>query len=530
MSDKRVAMRERARRFRRRMSGKDRAVSPVVATLILILIAVAAAAALYLWLVVWQGHITSGIGNVGAQPTLSIGGSTSVYPFDQLAVTQFEQNYSDITVSDEQGGSTAGMLAVCAGDVNIGAASFPVTAATLVSTYGCSASVESTITVTTVAYDAVDVIVQSGNPHGLQSVAYDTLALIYADATAQATGKSLASSAYLATTYNNGTSLTGTGIPVNAAGLTWANLPAEVPTVSNPAVWYSGAATPAETAVVEAADTYTALGAGGALPAGDEACAVSTSTTTAPSAGSFVDICDSTATQLGGAGPASGTPCGFFICAGGSGPGTSKTASDYGSLVQTYARSDASGTTQSFEARILDAIVKGSTIIPATQNQLTTPTSGFTGCGSNNLISDCGYTATSTASGNPGVISGVAGDANAIGYASDGLARASGSGVGIIPFTGVDQLEVAPSSTFGGILPTTGATGTIAHGIQAGLVTSDASEYYAGYLGWRPFDLVTLAQPTGVAAEFLNFVTNPGVNPSLATEAQEVGIFSIGVV
>ena len=55
-----------------------------MATLILILIAVAAAAALYLWLVAWQGGVTSGIGSPGAQYTLRIGGSTSVYPFAQL--------------------------------------------------------------------------------------------------------------------------------------------------------------------------------------------------------------------------------------------------------------------------------------------------------------------------------------------------------------------------------------------------------------------------------------------------------------
>ncbi|MCI4373195.1 MAG: hypothetical protein L3K02_06085, partial [Thermoplasmata archaeon] len=99
--------------------------SPVVATLILILIAVAAASALYLWLVTWQGSITGGIGNQHVQSTLTIGGSTSVYPFDQVAVSWFEQNETDVAVTDSQGGSGAGMLAVCNGADQVGAASFP---------------------------------------------------------------------------------------------------------------------------------------------------------------------------------------------------------------------------------------------------------------------------------------------------------------------------------------------------------------------------------------------------------------------
>jgi len=65
MSDKRK-MRQRRQSFRR-LHGEKKAVSPVVATLILILIAVAAAAALYLWLVAWQGGVTKGIGSPGAQ-------------------------------------------------------------------------------------------------------------------------------------------------------------------------------------------------------------------------------------------------------------------------------------------------------------------------------------------------------------------------------------------------------------------------------------------------------------------------------
>ncbi|MCI4330821.1 MAG: substrate-binding domain-containing protein [Thermoplasmata archaeon] len=100
----------------------------MVATLILILVAVAAAAALYLWLSGWQAGITKGIGSPNAQYSITIGGSTTVYPFDQTIVPWFEQNNSNVVVSDNPGGSGAGILAVCAGQVDIGAASRAITA------------------------------------------------------------------------------------------------------------------------------------------------------------------------------------------------------------------------------------------------------------------------------------------------------------------------------------------------------------------------------------------------------------------
>ncbi len=150
---------------------------------------------------------------------------------------------------------------------------------------------------------------------------------------------------------------------------------------------------------------------------------------------------------------------------------------------------------------------------------------GFNGCGSSNYISDCGFVATTTASGNPAVVAAVAGSANSIGYASDGIARAAGT-VALVPFTGVQQSAASDggSSTYGGILPTTGSSGTIADGIKAPTTTSD---YYIGYLGWRPFDLVTLAPATGVAEAFLTFVMDPANNIAIASQAQEVSVYSV---
>ncbi|MCI4354000.1 MAG: substrate-binding domain-containing protein [Thermoplasmata archaeon] len=126
------ARRNRRRRLGRRLMGRNKeAVSPVVATLILILVAVAAAAALYLWLSGWQAGVTKSIGNPGPQYSIKIGGSTTVYPFDQQVVPWFEQNNSAVVVSDNVGGSGAGILAVCAGQVDIGASSRALTATDL---------------------------------------------------------------------------------------------------------------------------------------------------------------------------------------------------------------------------------------------------------------------------------------------------------------------------------------------------------------------------------------------------------------
>ncbi len=480
MSDKRAAMIERAQRFRRRMSGKDRGVSPVVATLILILIAVAAAAALYLWLVTWQGNITGGIGNQQVQSTLHIGGSTSVYPFDELAVTQFEQNHSDVAITNSQGGSGAGMLAVCSGAVDIGAASFPVSGSLLVSSYGCSAAVESTIVVTTVAYDAVDPIVASANTHGLLSINYDTLALIYDDATVE-TGASTPA-------FNAAFAAAGVGINGEPAL-------AGIPTPAS--ITYGTTTTYLEWAQIPAAVAGATIG-------------TYTETTTGVTVGASVAACTGFPDDV--CPTAGATPCGWEVCASGT------------SVIQTVAREDASGTTQSFEARLIDAVNNHAF---GTPSDLQSAATGFSGCGSSNYISDCGFVATQVGSGNPAVIADVAANPNAIGYASDGLARAAGSGVAITPFLGVGQTAnyyTADPTWYGAILATTGSSGTIALGIKSQTVSAD---YAIGYLGWRPFDLVTLNTPAATAAAFLSFVTDPANNQNLATESQEVSIYSV---
>jgi flagellin-like protein len=454
-------MRKIARRRRARMQRDGKAVSPVVATLILILVAVAAAAALYLWLVAWQGSVTGNIGQPGPQSTVTIGGSTSVYPFDAVAVPQFEANNSGISISNNQGGTGAGMLAVCHGAIDIGASSSLQTVAGLEANDGCPA----TTVITTVAYDAVDVAVPAANVHQLGSISFDTLTAIY-------DGTSGGAATLLAPSIDGQTIATTPILDVapwsTHAALAWDQIPACV----------FGAATCEGVAVAEALSTSVGPGI---------ACV-----------GNAGLICAN----------AGATPCGFTVCAGGT------TAAQQTAMIKTVARSDASGTTQSFEARLLGAT-------SATGFASSIAGLGFSGCGSNNLIADCGMAASLTANGNPGVITATAGNPDAIAYASDGLIKNAGSGVIAIGFLGPAQaIDTGSSGSNGGVFPTTGATGTIAAGIQS-------SPTVPNYAGWRPFEYVTTNTPTGEVQRFIQYVLDPANNINFATESYEVSVYSI---
>jgi ABC-type phosphate transport system substrate-binding protein len=466
--------RERKLRYLRGLRGekKHAAVSPVVATLILILIAVAAAAALYLWLVAWQGNITGGIGQPGPASTVSIGGSTSVYPFTQAAANWFEQNNSDVTISVNQGGTGAGMLAVCSGNVNVGEASSLETVAGLQSADGCPQTPG--ITITTIGYDAVDVITPVANVHGLVSISYDTLTAVYDSAsTTQAT--------LIPTTINGVAPPTGyptLGVP--SAALLWSEIPAAV---NNQAFTGGGAITQ----VIESAG----VGVGGA---------------TCTNAALLNDVCAATpGTTV--------TPCGWAICASGA------------VAVVPVERSDASGTTQTFEARVLSA--NSATAFGANFGALL-----FSGCGSNNLLSDCGISVPTTGNGNPGVISAVSGNPNAIGYASDGLARAATSGVTCQNVaTAACGIGLEVPNQGAAVQPSLGATGTIAGGIINGGfgpsgVTTKAT-IATSYAGARPFEMVTLQPPTGEVQRFIEFIVDPANNINIASFTGEVSIYSI---
>ena len=105
---------------------KHRAVSDVVAVLILIVIAIVGAVAVGLILSNTSHSIGSQAANQGngnsAQTELLVGGSTTIYPVESLAVQPFEEQYH-VNVILAQGGSDAGMQGVISGALDVGAAS-----------------------------------------------------------------------------------------------------------------------------------------------------------------------------------------------------------------------------------------------------------------------------------------------------------------------------------------------------------------------------------------------------------------------
>jgi len=99
-----------------------KAVSPIVAALMLVLVSVGAATAFYVWETGWQADISDKTGNTDVQATISIAGSTTVYEFTKVAAELFEAD-TGVKVSYQGGGSGAGVQSVGTGVVDIGSAS-----------------------------------------------------------------------------------------------------------------------------------------------------------------------------------------------------------------------------------------------------------------------------------------------------------------------------------------------------------------------------------------------------------------------
>jgi phosphate transport system substrate-binding protein len=103
-----------------------RAVSDVVAVLILIVIAIIGAVAVGLILTTSSHSVGNQVANQGngnsATQNLYIGGSTTIFPVTELAKATFESTYH-VNVIDAQGGSGGGMQGVIDGALDIGAAS-----------------------------------------------------------------------------------------------------------------------------------------------------------------------------------------------------------------------------------------------------------------------------------------------------------------------------------------------------------------------------------------------------------------------
>ncbi len=397
---------------------------------------------------------------VAAQQTLVLGGSVSAYPFDDFAVTQFEQNNSDVEISNDQGGDGAGMIAVCGGQIDIGVTDIPENL-TMLEKYGCSPNA----VITPFAYDAVGVIVPAGDPHGLESVSWDTLTAIY-DHASSTTPTLIAPSI-------DGVSTSAAPLDELPAGdLEWEQIPACVAGAS-PCGTVEGSSLP-EAPVGE-------LGPG--------------------------TSCEGDSELVCASGSPLASPCGFTICAGGATP-TAR-------IVTTGISSD-EDSNQAFAARLLGAV-------NATSFATTTAGLGFTGCGVYFELSECGLSTNVSVDGDAGAVSAVSGSTNSIGYASLYVEQENSTEVSIVPFLGVGQSAGNSSAAWsnGGIVPTLGTDGTIAAGI--GLSSSTAPPY----VGWLEYEYVTAAAPAGLEQSFITFVLDPANNNNLAAEADDISFYAV---
>jgi len=107
----------------RKLKKQMHAVSPVVATLMLVLVAVGSAGILYAWQVGWMDQQSSELANTGARRTLTIDGSSTVYPFSVVAKEMYEAQNPDVKISVTYTGSGAGREGVRTGAIDIGSAS-----------------------------------------------------------------------------------------------------------------------------------------------------------------------------------------------------------------------------------------------------------------------------------------------------------------------------------------------------------------------------------------------------------------------
>jgi hypothetical protein len=403
----------------------------------------------------------------GTNASILLGGSPAVCPYSELASRWFEQNNSAVTIGNDQGGTQAAMVAACQAAIDIGVAAASENVSQLETTDGCPF----TVVITHVAYDALDVMLDAGTPHGLYSVSADTLTTIFDHATGDASNVTLLAPSIDGVAVSSGPLDVPPFALVNrTTPLPWGQIPACV----------LGAANCGGSGIMEAL-TGSVGGAGGSC-AQDPA-----------------DVCES----------GSRSPCGFTVCAG---PFNNSWAEN---LIRTVAVAPARGITGLFEARLLGA-TSASTFASSVRGL------GFDGCGTQEQLSDCGMTPTVVASSAAGAISEVAADPDAIGYAPHLEVLRSGSGVEPVSFLAVGQSEgnVCGQYSNGGIIPTTGQFGTISAGIQNGSTV-------APYVGWAPFEWVTANTPRGEVQYFMQFVLDPANNQALCSALELISLYSI---
>lgn len=90
---------------------KTEAVSPVIATLMLVLIAVGSSGAFYVWHDGYQQDTLSEIQNFKTMPSLTIGGSSLIHPFNEQATDYYKATHHQ-EIRNSKGGNEAGITAV----------------------------------------------------------------------------------------------------------------------------------------------------------------------------------------------------------------------------------------------------------------------------------------------------------------------------------------------------------------------------------------------------------------------------------
>lgn len=100
-----------------------KAISPVIATLMLVLIAVASASAFYIWQSEWQDEAQENMGNADVSNMLLVSGSTTVTPFMDVAAEKFMLENPTYKVTVQGIGSGPGRSATLQGKCDIGMSS-----------------------------------------------------------------------------------------------------------------------------------------------------------------------------------------------------------------------------------------------------------------------------------------------------------------------------------------------------------------------------------------------------------------------
>lgn len=166
----------------RKIMKNVKAVSPVIATLMLVLVSVGAAGAFYMWQTGWQGDVEDKAGGADLQSSLSIGGSSTVYEFLVVAKEIFEAQNPNYKVDIQKGGSGAGLMGAGLGLVDIGSASSDKSGSFYkYPDFDRDGKKDLGVEMvnTKIGYDGVVVVVSDDASNDLVSIGRETLAQIY---------------------------------------------------------------------------------------------------------------------------------------------------------------------------------------------------------------------------------------------------------------------------------------------------------------------------------------------------------------